>query len=78
MPARRLCRFQRRGANDAVTVGDPILLENEFREVDEQTVSNVFGAEFARAVFLLTPGLWAGLVKSGVRNRPQAGNIGAV
>ena len=53
------------GASDAVTVGDPILLENEFREVDEQTVSNVFGADFARAVFLLKSGSWAGPVKSG-------------
>ena len=62
--ARRLCRFRRR-VHDAVSVGDPILLENEFREVDEQTVSNVFGADFARAVFLLKPGSWAGPVKSG-------------
>jgi parvulin-like peptidyl-prolyl isomerase len=46
-------------------MGDSILLENEFHEVDEQTVSNVFGAEFARAIFLLKPGLWAGPVKSG-------------
>ena len=53
------------GASDAVSVGDPILLENEFREVDEQTVSNVFGADFARAIFLLKPGSWAGPVKSG-------------
>ena len=30
-----------------------------------QTVSNVFGAEFARRVFLLKPGSWAGPVKSG-------------
>ena len=65
MPARRLYRFRATGADDAVSVGDPILLENEFREVDEQTVSNVFGADFARAVFSLKPGSWAGPVKSG-------------
>jgi hypothetical protein len=53
------------GTNGAAAMGDPILLENEFHEVDEQTVSNVFGADFARAVFLLKPGPWAGPVKSG-------------
>ena len=46
-------------------MGNSILLENEFHEVDELTVSNVFGAEFARAIFLLKPGSWAGPVKSG-------------
>ena len=30
-----------------------------------QTVSNVFGADFAGAVFSLKPGSWAGPVKSG-------------
>jgi parvulin-like peptidyl-prolyl isomerase len=46
-------------------MGDPILLESEFHDVDAQTVSNVFGADFARAVFLLKPGSWAGPVRSG-------------
>jgi hypothetical protein len=53
------------GANDAAALGDPILLENEFHEVDEGTVSKVFGADFAQAIFLLEPGPWAGPVKSG-------------
>jgi hypothetical protein len=53
------------GASGAAAMGDPILLENELYEIDEQTVSNVFGADFARAIFLLKPGLWAGPVKSG-------------
>ena len=48
----------------APAMGDPILLENEFHEVDKKTASNVFGADFARAVFLLNPGRWAGPVKS--------------
>ena len=52
-------------SNDAAAMGDSILLENEFHEVDEQTVSSVFGSEFAQAIFLLKPGLWAGPVKSG-------------
>ena len=53
------------GTDGVAAMGDPILLENEFHEVDEQTVSNVFGADFARAVFLLKPGPWSGPVKSG-------------
>jgi PPIC-type PPIASE domain len=53
------------GASGAAAMGDAILLENEFHEVDEQTVSNAFGADFARAIFLLKPGSWAGPVKSG-------------
>ena len=52
------------GTNGAVAIGDPILLENEFHDVDEQTVSNVFGADFAQEVFSLNPGRWAGPVKS--------------
>jgi hypothetical protein len=50
------------GDDRATTMGDPILLESEFHDVDAQTVSNVFGADFARAVFLLKPGSWAGPV----------------
>jgi parvulin-like peptidyl-prolyl isomerase len=46
-------------------MGDPILLENEFHELDEQTVSNIFGADFAQAIFFMKPGSWAGPVKSG-------------
>jgi hypothetical protein len=53
------------GSDGTAAMGDSILLENEFHEVDEQTVSNVFGADFARAIFLLKPGSWAGPVKSG-------------
>jgi hypothetical protein len=52
-------------ADDAAAMGDPILLENEFHEVDEQTVSKMFGADFAGAIFSLKPGWWAGPVKSG-------------
>jgi hypothetical protein len=53
------------GDDSATTMGDPILLETEFHDVDAQTVSNVFGSDFARTVFLLKPGSWAGPVKSG-------------
>jgi hypothetical protein len=53
------------GDDRATMMGDPTLLETEFHDVDAQTVSNVFGADFARTIFLLKPGSWAGLVKSG-------------
>ena len=53
------------GTDGTAAMGDPILLENEFHEVDEQTVSNIFGADFAQAIFFMKPGSWAGPVKSG-------------
>ena len=46
-------------------VGDRLLLETEFRDLDEQTVSNMFGPDFAGAVFALEPGAWRGPLKSG-------------
>jgi hypothetical protein len=53
------------GTDGTAAMGDPILLENEFHELDEQTVSNIFGADFAQAIFFMKPGSWAGPVKSG-------------
>ena len=53
------------GNDHAATMGDPILLDTEFHDVDAQTISNLFGPDFARSVFLLKPGSWAGPVKSG-------------
>jgi hypothetical protein len=53
------------GDDHAKTMGDPILLEGEFRDVDAQTVSNLFGPEFAHAIFSLKPGSWSGPVQSG-------------
>jgi PPIC-type PPIASE domain len=53
------------GGDDPTTMGDSTLLETEFHDVDAQTVSNMFGAEFAQTVFSLEPRTWAGPVKSG-------------
>jgi hypothetical protein len=53
------------GDDHAKTMGDPILLEAEFRDIDAQTVSNLFGPEFAHAIFSLKPGSWSGPVQSG-------------
>jgi hypothetical protein len=46
-------------------IGDRLLIDAEFRDADEQTVSSIFGPDFARAVFALSPGVWSGPVKSG-------------
>ena len=53
------------GNDRTATMGDPTLLETEFHDVDAQTISNLFGPDFARSVFLLKPGSWAGPLKSG-------------
>ena len=54
------------GGNERkATMGDPTLLDTEFHDVDAQTISNLFGPDFARSVFLLKPGSWSGPVKSG-------------
>lgn len=53
------------GGDLAATMGDRLLVEAEFRDADEQTVSSMFGSEFAEAVFGLEPGVWSGPVKSG-------------
>jgi parvulin-like peptidyl-prolyl isomerase len=49
----------------AADIGDRFLLDTEFRDADEQTVSNMFGEDFARAIFASEPGAWSGPWKSG-------------
>ena len=50
---------------DPQAVGDPTLLESQFRAVDEPSVAAAFGPAFARAIFSLPPGSWSGPVTSG-------------
>jgi PPIC-type PPIASE domain len=50
---------------DTESMGDPLLVEAEFREADWQTVASVFGPEFAAATFALRPGVWHGPLASG-------------
>lgn len=45
-------------------VGDPNLLEREFYQADEQTVTSIFGPKFAAAISVLEPGSWQGPVTS--------------
>jgi hypothetical protein len=46
-------------------LGDRFLLGNDFRHIDERSLSGMFGPDFANAVFSLTPGEWSGPIKSG-------------
>jgi parvulin-like peptidyl-prolyl cis-trans isomerase-like protein len=53
------------GGSAVLPTGDPLLLEGDFIDVDQQSLSNLFGADFARAVFALAPGSWSQPIKSG-------------
>jgi len=50
-------------SNEAVQ-GEQILLERDHVRVDEQTLSSLFGSEFAETVFTLDPGRWNGPIES--------------
>ncbi|MBR0791902.1 peptidyl-prolyl cis-trans isomerase [Bradyrhizobium manausense] len=57
---------QLRGDGTLSTVlGDRLLLEGDFRDETEQSLSAAFGGGFARAVFALEPGAWSGPIQSG-------------
>lgn len=48
----------------AADMGDPLMLDAEILNADEQTVSGQFGSDFARTVFALQPGTWHGPIES--------------
>lgn len=59
----------RRGLEDlarlpAADLGDPSLLDRDYVEADEQTVTSVFGPGFADKVFSLGPRRWQGPIAS--------------
>lgn len=45
-------------------IGDPLTLDDAFTESDPQTLSSLFGPDFARTVFALPVGVWSGPVRS--------------
>lgn len=45
--------------------GDPLFLEGGFEALDQTTLSNLFGPDFAAAVFALEQGSWQGPIASG-------------
>lgn len=53
------------GAGPEGEPGDRSLLEREFVRADPQTVTSLFGPEFADRLFALDPGRWHGPVASG-------------
>jgi len=46
-------------------LGDRLLIDTEFNDESEKSISGTFGAAFARAVFALEPGAWSGPIESG-------------
>lgn len=60
----------RQGLDDLTTHGatergDPTLLADTYTRADEQTVTNLFGREFADTLFALEAGPWHGPIASG-------------
>jgi len=53
------------GGASAAELGDRSLIESEFRNETEQSISNAFGPGFARAVFALKTNTWSGPIQSG-------------
>jgi parvulin-like peptidyl-prolyl isomerase len=49
----------------AAELGDPSLLENAYTQVDEQTVTSLFGRDFADRIFALELDQWHGPITSG-------------
>jgi hypothetical protein len=48
----------------AARLGDYTLLDRDYARSDEQTLSTLFGGQFAQQVFALEPGRWLGPVPS--------------
>jgi hypothetical protein len=53
------------GSGESEGYGDRLLLGSDFVDQDEQSLSNLFGATFARAALSAEPGRWSGPVESG-------------
>lgn len=52
-------------ATGTADLGDRLLIRSELRDETEQSISNTFGPDFARAVFALGTDRWSGPVQSG-------------
>ncbi|MCC6886914.1 MAG: peptidyl-prolyl cis-trans isomerase [Hyphomicrobiales bacterium] len=60
-----LAALVKNGSIPADDLGDPTLIETEFDNETEQSISIRFGADFAQAVFALEPETWGGPIPSG-------------
>ncbi len=50
---------------DIETIGDSLMLEQQYEQVTEHSLSRLFGKDFASEVFTLPVGNWQGPVLSG-------------
>ncbi|HET7716698.1 MAG TPA: peptidylprolyl isomerase [Bauldia sp.] len=49
----------------AANLGDRLLVDGDFRDLDRETIASIFGPEFGDAVFAQAPGSWSGPIASG-------------
>jgi hypothetical protein len=49
----------------AANLGDRLLVEGDFRDLDRGAVASIFGPEFADSILSLAPGQWSGPIASG-------------
>jgi hypothetical protein len=63
--AERLLVALNTGKSDPAEAGDPLLLEQDYRELATQDVERLFGRAFAAQVAQLPVGRWSGPVESG-------------
>jgi hypothetical protein len=49
----------------ATTLGDPFMFQDYYADRSFDDVAKTFGPPFARALFQITPGSWAGPIESG-------------
>ena len=52
-------------APDATALGDPFMFQDYYGDRAPEDVSKMFGPVFARALFAVAPGAWAGPIESG-------------
>jgi hypothetical protein len=51
--------------NDITTIGDSLLLDQQYEQMTEHDVSRLFGKEFASKLLTLSVGSWHGSIQSG-------------
>ncbi|MDR9814751.1 peptidylprolyl isomerase [Rhizobium hidalgonense] len=52
-------------SSEAAAIGDPFMFQSFYGDATPDQMAKEFGPEFSEALFQLTPGKWAGPVKSG-------------
>jgi parvulin-like peptidyl-prolyl cis-trans isomerase-like protein len=65
LDATAVLKLLEESSRSATELGDRLLLESEFRDETEQSISSAFGLGFARAVFALKSNAWSGPIESG-------------